>query len=365
MELIAGGTNKIICYASPIANFNEVKSIAAKIEREVFKTLSVLIGSDEQNSTQDIRNVNVEAYKYYALGKSALRDNTLQDREEIIQYFKAAIQLDSTFIDPYLGLAEAYFFDVNRGYMSSTEAATHIRKYALAAEHIKPGAGEVQGLLGGLYCLEYNFKEALIYLEKSIKISPNYDFAYSFYSYSLLMEGQFEKSRSTVDKAMILDPLNSFYTGFKVLIDIYQRNYREAIEDLEEQLRLNPDHKHTLFYLGVANLESKDYSSAYKVFLKRGVGLKTNFAVGYTYAKLGMKEEALVVLKHLLNTEYVPPVQIAILYVGLEQYDEALDQIEKAYLIRDSWFLWIKFSGLLDPIRDDPRFVKVMEMLNN
>jgi tetratricopeptide (TPR) repeat protein len=364
IELIAGKTNEIICYASPTSNLDEVKSIAAVIEREVFKSLKIPLNTDKQNLVDDERKVNVEAYKYYALGKGALRDNTLQDREEIIKYFKAAIKLDSSFVDPYLGIAEAYFFDVNRGYLSTAEASHYIRKYAMEAERLKPGAGEVQGLLGGLYCLEYNFKESLVYLEKSIRISPNYDFSYIFYAYALVMDGQFEKSMAIVDKAMILDPMNSFYFGFKVLIDIYRRKYDEAIESLEEQLRLNPNHKHTLFWLGIANLESKDYSSAYKTFVKRGVGLKTNFAVGYTYAKMGMKEEALIVLNHLLAAEYVPPVQIAILYVGLEQYDKALEQVELAFLARDSWFMWIKYSGLLDPIRDDPRYLKVMEMIN-
>ena len=164
MELIAGGSNEIICYASPIANLNEVKSIAAKIEKEVFKTLRVLIGGDAQSSSQDVRNVNVDAYKYYTLGKSAMHDNTLQDREDIIRYFNAAIQLDSSYADPYIGMAEAYFFDVNRGYLSPNEAIPLIRNYAVMAESLKPGSGEVQGLLGGLYSMEYNFSEAIQYL---------------------------------------------------------------------------------------------------------------------------------------------------------------------------------------------------------
>jgi adenylate cyclase len=368
MELIAGGTNEIICYASPIANLNEVKSIAAKIEREVFKKLSVLIGSDERNSAQDIRNVNVEAYKYYALGKSAMHDNLLQEREDIIRYFNAAIQLDSTYVDPYIGIAEAYFFDVNRGYISPNEAIPIIRNYALMAESLKPGSGEVQGLLGGLYSMEFNFSEAIKYLEKSIKISPNNDFAYNFYAYDLLMYEQYDRSLAMTEKAMVLDPLNAFYQIYKPLYLTFENKFDDAQELLNAELEVNPNHPMTLWVLATLYLQKKDYQAAYEALIKRGVGSESNFVAGYTYAMLGMDKEANVVLENMLENAkngFVPPTQLAIMYTGLGQYDKALEQVEQAYLIRDNWIMWAKFSSTLDPIRNDPRYMKVMEMLNN
>ena len=367
MELIAGGTNEIICYASPAANLNEVKNIAATIEKEVFRALSVLIGGDELSSSHDVRSVNVEAYKYYALGKSALRDNTLQNREDIIRYFNAAIQLDSTYADPYIGLAEAYFFDINRGYLSIVEALPLIRNYALIAESLKPGSGEVQGLLGGLYAYEFKFRDAIQYLDKSVQISPNYDFAYGHYAYALAMTDQFDQSIRMFDKASILDPLNNFYRVFKPLYLTFQNKFTEAQELLEGELKLSPDNPQILWTLAVLHTQKKEYQAAYEALIKRGVGLESNFVAGYTYAMLGMDKEANVVLNNMLENSrkgFVPPSQFAIMYVGLGQYDKAIEQIEQAYLIRDNWFLWIRFSAMLNPIRDDPRYEKIMKMIN-
>ena len=82
---------------------------------------------------------------------------------------------------------------------------------------------------------------------------------------------------------------------------------------------------------------------------------------------LGMEEEADEVLQNVLKNSklhYVPPAQLAILYVGMGNYEKALDYVEQAYFVRDAWMGWIRYSGLLDPIRDEPRFVKVMEMMN-
>jgi class 3 adenylate cyclase/TolB-like protein len=367
IELIGGRTNEIICYVSPIANMDEIKRISATIEREVFKALKIPFSGEEKTRKPDTRNVNIEAYKYYALGKNAMRDNTLQDREDIIRYFNAAIQLDSTYADPYIGIAEVYFFDLNRGYLSINEVSPLIREYALMAERLKPGSGEVQGLLGALYSWEFKTNDAIQYFEKSIQISPNYDFTYSHYAYALAMTGQFDQAIIMIDKASILDPLNNFYRVFKPLYLTFQAKYNEARELLETELKLNPDNSHILWTLAVMHAQKKDYRAAYEVLIKRGVGLESNFVAGYTYAMLGMDKEANIVITNLLEKSrkgFVPLSQLAIMYVGLEQYDKAIEQVEQAYLTRDSWFFWIRSSAMMDPIRDDPRFVKVMEMIN-
>ena len=368
IELIAGKTNEIICYASPMANLSEVKNIAATIEKEVFKSLRIPASDDKQSSLHDKTIVNIEAYKNYALGKNAMRDNTLQNKEDIIRYFNAAIQIDSTYADPYIGIAEAYLFDVNRGYMSLNEVSPLIRKYALMAERLKPGSGEVQGLLGALYSWEFKSNDAIPYFEKSIQISPNYDLTYSYYAYALAMIGQFDQAIIMIDKACILDPLNNFYRVFKPLYLTFQANYVEAQYLLDAELELNPDNSHILWLLALMHTQKKDYQAAYEVLIRRGVGLESNFVAGYTYAMLGMDKEANIVLTNMLEKSqigFVPLSQLAIMYVGLEQYDKAIELVEQAYLTRDSWFFWIRYSAMMDPIRDDPRFKRVMEMVNN
>lgn len=367
VELIEGRTSKIMSYASLNAGLDEVKIISASISKEVFKTIQIPEVSEKGSPSNEIRNVNIEAYKYYSFGKSAMRDNTQQNIDQIIQFFNTAIQLDSTYVDPYIGMAEAYFFDVNRGYMSTVEAIPNIRKYALLSESLKPGSGEVHGILGGMYSLENNFEEAIQHFEKSIQINPNYDFTYQWYAYTLAMTGQFDLAQSMFDKAILLDPLNSFNHIFKALYYVFDNNFAEAQKLLDTNLELNPGHPMTLWVLGIMHLQMKDYPSAYDAFIKREVGMETNFAVGYTYAMLGMDAEAKVVLNNVLTaseTKFVPPAQLAILYVGLGQNEKAIDQIEQSFLVHDSWLLWIKYSSTLDPIRQNPRYVAIIDMMN-
>ena len=64
--------------------------------------------------------------------------------------------------------------DVNRGYISPAEAAQKARKYALIAEKLRPGCGEVSSLMGIIYYLNSEFEKAAPYFERSLEVSPNY-----------------------------------------------------------------------------------------------------------------------------------------------------------------------------------------------
>lgn len=209
VEVIKGRDHKIMNYTSISGNLEMIKDISSQIGQKIYETLD--ISMDQRagvNSISDKKNINIEAYKYYAIGKSAMRDHTGQKLEDITKYFKAAIEIDPTYVDPYIGMAEAYIFDVNRGYISPAEASQKARKYALMAEKIKPGSGEVSGLLAIFHCLDFQFEASVPYFERSLEISPNFNLTYHWYSFALEGLGDFDKAEKLQKKATVLDPLN-------------------------------------------------------------------------------------------------------------------------------------------------------------
>jgi class 3 adenylate cyclase/TolB-like protein/Tfp pilus assembly protein PilF len=368
VEFIKGRDNEILNYTSVDSDMNKIKNISQQIGQIIIETLNINKDDRGRKIDDGRKNVNIEAYKYYAMGKSAMHDNTLQKREDITRYFQAAIDIDSTYADPYIGMAEAYIFDVNRGYLSPIECAQKARKYALMAELLKPGSGEVSGIMGILHLLDFEFKQAVPYFEKSIEISPNYDLSYQWYAFTLEALGEFEKAETLLKKVSSLDPLNNFNGFYRMMCFIYQEKYQEAQQVVDEILQVDPDNLQTLFQQAVLYLQLKKYRQAYEALIKRGIGLETNFIAGYTYAMMDMEEEAQVVLDNILNAaqaHYVPPSQLAILYCGLKRYDHALDQIEEAFLVHDPWILWIRNTNFVDPIRDQPRFISLMATINN
>ena len=83
-------------------------------------------------------------------------------------------------------------------------------------------------------------------------------------------------------------------------------------------------------------------------------------ALGHLQAVSGQRTEAQTVLAELHETarrKYVSPYDIAALYAGLGETEQALTWLEKAYEERSGWLgLWLKVDPKFDSLRDDPRF---------
>jgi hypothetical protein len=61
---------------------------------------------------------------------------------------------------------------------------------------------------------------------------------------------------------------------------------------------------------------------------------------------------------------YVSPYHLAYVYVGLGQYDDAMDQLEVAYDQRAGAIYGIKGSFLFAPLRSHPRFVALLRRMH-
>ena len=73
----------------------------------------------------------------------------------------------------------------------------------------------------------------------------------------------------------------------------------------------------------------------------------------------GKKEEAQKVIEHLRELsvhQYVPPYNIAVIYVGLGKKDEAFVWLDRAYQERSYLLTYLTVDERLDKLHSDPRF---------
>ena len=366
VEVIDTRDNEILNYASIAGDLGHLRDISAEITNHLSQSLGIAEKEQESKGITDKQDVSLEAFKLNALGKSAMRDHTGQKLEEITQYFEAAIALDPEYFDPYIGMAQAYVFQVDRGYMSPAEGALKVREYALKAEKIRPGSGEVSCMMGIIHSFDYDFRNAFPYFEQALAKSPNFTLTYEWYSFALLISGDLERPVELHQKALLLDPLNAIYEITLAMIYMYQHQYANAETLIETKLAMEPDHMQMIWMKAVLQAQMGLYEEAYETILKRQKYLETNFMAGYIFGKVGDLDRGEAVLDKILTRskrQYVPPSQIAILLCGLGRYDQALDQVERAYLLHDQWFLWVVYTSFCDPIKDDPRFTSIIEKL--
>ena len=76
-----------------------------------------------------------------------------------------------------------------------------------------------------------------------------------------------------------------------------------------------------------------------------------------------MHEEARQVLAELHRLEYASPYNLAIVYLGLGQYEKAIDWLEQAYEARSGHLVYISQGPEFDPLRDDERFIGLLRRM--
>jgi len=57
---------------------------------------------------------------------------------------------------------------------------------------------------------------------------------------------------------------------------------------------------------------------------------------------------------------YVPVYRIAAAYLAMGDKEHALEWLEKSATDDRSWMVWLKVDPVMDPLRNDPRFQKLM-----
>ena len=79
-------------------------------------------------------------------------------------------------------------------------------------------------------------------------------------------------------------------------------------------------------------------------------------ALGHVYASMGKKSaarEILRLLKQQSIENYASPYNIAIVYAGLEDRNNALNELARAVEVRDVWMVWLPVSPRFEFLHGD------------
>jgi hypothetical protein len=88
--------------------------------------------------------------------------------------------------------------------------------------------------------------------------------------------------------------------------------------------------------------------------------------LGYGHAVAGERSVAQKILNELNNLskrQYVSPLGIALVYIGLNEKEEAFKWVERAYEDRVFWLGYLKVEPFFDPLRSDPRFTSLLKKM--
>jgi tetratricopeptide (TPR) repeat protein len=150
---------------------------------------------------------------------------------------------------------------------------------------------------------------------------------------------------------------------------IARRQTERALPYLREAVEILPMFRYAREQLGHAYLQVGKRKEAIPEFQRAAVagGASDSAHLAYAYAVTNRRAEAMSILRALLasgNSRYIPPVTIAMVYVGLGDRDAALRWLERGYSEHDPVFA-TALSGwpAFDPLRTDPRMVTLVRRI--
>jgi tetratricopeptide (TPR) repeat protein len=347
----------------------DILAVQDEIARQVTDTLRVRLTGGQQEQVTKRYTENTEAYRLYLQGRYYMNEGSEETLNRAIPFFDQAIALDPRYALAYSARGES-FFEMGDLSLPMSEAKPKAKQDIAAALSIDDKLVEARTTLANIeFQYDWNFARAEEDFKQVIALNPNYAEAHHQYTYYLSMTGRPMEGVAEIKLAQQLDPVNPSINVDVCLPSYLARQFDQSIAQSRKAVEMFPNFFLAHMALGVALFEKGDISAGIEELEKAKAIEPTPLVIGnlgYAYAKSGRKDEArklLADLKEQSKGRYVASYWIAMIYVGLEEKDEAFAWFEKAYQEHSWWLIWLKMDPKVDSLRSDSRFLDLMRRI--
>jgi TolB-like protein/Flp pilus assembly protein TadD len=311
-----------------------------------------------------------EAYEDYLRGRYFWNRRTDTDARLAIECFERALASDPRFALAYSGIADCYGQLVWFSAMPPLEAGPRAKAAAKLALEIDPNLGEGRASMALVrFWYEWNWLEAEREFRRATELRPNYADVHNWYAAYLNVMGRFREAAAEQRLAEELDPLSLTIAMNAAEPYYFARRYGPAIESLKLVLSREPRFPAAYFNLGRAYSQNGMYDEAIAAFesaAQLSGNRQTSAALAFAYGRAGRVAEARKILadmQQLAAVRYVSSPQLALIYLGLGETDQAFVCLERGFEEKSYWMIYLKADPVYDDLRAHPRFIRLMERL--
>jgi DNA-binding winged helix-turn-helix (wHTH) protein/tetratricopeptide (TPR) repeat protein len=302
----------------------------------------------------------------YLKGRYSWSRGTKSGLQQSITYFTKAIAEDPRNALAYAGLADAYGALATWSVQSSGVSYRKAREAAQKAVELDDSLSQAHAALGTVAMAhDWNFPLAEREFRRAVELGPHDAIAHQRLSRYLAATGKFQDALREARLASDLDPL-SLNIGTTIgRILYYSRQYGEAIAEFQKLIELDPHYTQAHYDLSAVYVAQGDFDRATPELEEtlRLNGNRDPLALGLygmARAQSGDQTGAQEILSELLDRsqrEFVSPVGMAMLYLGLDRKNEALDWIDRIFQDRMGAAVWAEVDPIFDSVRSQRRFV--------
>jgi len=343
-QLIHGKDGGHVWAARFDRDLTDIFAIQDEITHAIVEQLKVKLLPQEKKSIKQTPTDNVEAYTFYLRGRQFMERRSKAYYQLARQMFAKAVELDPLYARAYAGIADCDSF-LFLHYHVEDVVIDDILATSAKALALDSGLAEAHASRGLALSLEKRYDEATAEFEQAIALDPNSFEGHYFYGRACFTQGKLEKAAALFERVAEIKPDD--YQSLILLIQIYRSLCRDAdkknaarrgVERAERDLTLHPDNPRSA-YLGAAALVALGENDRAREWLSR----------------------ALAIDPHDIWTQY----NAACIYTNLGDIERAFDVLERVlpHAGHELKAGWIKHDSDLDPLRNHPRYQKILELI--
>ena len=370
VELIDVRNNKSLWGEQYERKMSDLLSTQREIASVITQKLQLkLSGESEQKLAKKFTDNN-EAYQLYLKGRYYWNKRDAENFKKAIEQFKAAADKDPNFALAFVGLADCYALLPEYGTTPTSEALPQAKAYAERALAIDESLGEAHISLANINTLLWNWAEADKEYKHGIELNPNYATAYKWYGLHLATLGRLDQALAQLKRAQELEPLSLSINLNVAEIYLARGDFEAAVEQCRRTLDLDPNWFYVRRQLGFVYLKQGQTAEALAEG-EKSVELSKRHSIplgmlGYIYAQTDKRNEAAAIveeLKQRFGKQQANGSDLANVYVGLGDKEQAFAWLEKDFQSRSSLLpYWLNFPPL-NSLRDDQRFTDLQKRM--
>ncbi len=386
VQLLDVAENSAVWATSIDETLADVLVLEDTISGKVIDALLPELTVGERRDLTKLGTSDPEAFEQYVRGRYHFNTFTEEGLAKAFVCFHSAIAADPDYALAYCGIADYYNWIGIIGVLPPKECFPPSIEAARKAVELDNELPEAHASLGfSLHAGEFDWAGAEHHLRRALELNPANAVACVWYSIVLYTQGRFDEGLKLAEMGVELDPMRAF-NHHNVGWGLYfARRYDAAAERYRHVVTDFPGYGFGYYGLSKIHRMTGDHELAFSeneaAHDLMGKGIFTMMSQAETLAGIGRTEavyEILDHLKELSEKRHISCCLVALVHCALARHESSVNgandqqkisdhinnaffHLEKAVAQGDPWLNWTAVDPAFDIVRDDERFIAVLE----
>lgn len=362
-QLIDASNDKHLWAETYDRNIDDIFEVQSEIATEIGEALRSRLTPETRANLERLarQTADPHAYEEYLRG---LYHAAANRRKESNEHLLRAIEIDPGYAPAHAALARNYYFMGFMGGHAPQITAPKLRDAARRALKLDDQSADAHATYG-LYLMHFahDLKAAENSFKRALEIAPANAQVRHDYAHYLLSAGRTAESAAESVRASELDPNNAMLQACAGWHRFADGHYQAAIDGAGKALMMTPTMMWPRIILGWGKQQAGHPDEAVAALRQAVADSKqrpfARAALAHALAVDGQRAEALRMVRELEQTApptYVSAYDVAAVYAGLDNPDQAFAWLDKARAERSTFLIFIGWDPRFDNLKNDPRY---------